>query len=154
MAKLGEISQENRDIVEQVIADTGLDNYMNFDVVATTKSKTLIKVSRANAYTEYKTKSPDLIVVAVYEAAFDRLTDEQKDILVRDAINTVGYDTEKDKVIIGCPQITVSVGGLQKWGDKLLNASECGVAAITQIEEEEKEKKEQEKALKKSKKNG
>lgn len=151
MAKLGKLSQENEDIIAQLVSEVGLDNYMTIKPISMSKAKQLIKVQKANQTAEYLGKCSDTVCIYVYEAAYDRLDDTMKVLLMRDAINMIQYDTEKDKIMIGAPQIVVTIGGRAKWGNDLINAAECGVLAIAQIEQEEKERKEQEKA-KKSKK--
>ena len=75
------------------------------------------------------------------------------ELLMRDAFNSVNFDSEKDRIKIGCPQIVVSCDGRAKWGERLIDAAETAVLSIIQIEEEEKEEKERAKALKKSKQN-
>ena len=70
-------------------------------------------------------------------------------MLVEDAFANVSYDDEKDKIIVGGPQISVSIGGWKKYGEKLINAAEIGQYAIAQIEEEKKAAKEAEKEAKK-----
>ena len=70
---------------------------------------------------------------------------------MRDAFNMVYFDTEKDKIVIGCPQIVVSCSGRAKWGDVLVNTAETAVLAIQQIEEEIKEEKERAKEEKAAK---
>ena len=152
MAKLGKVSDETQALVDKVICELGYDNYMNIEPISITKQKQLIKVARANATTEYKAKCPDSVFLYIFEAPFERLDEKQQELLIRDALNNVNYDSEKDKIIIGCPQITVSVDGRAKWGDELVNAAECGVHMILQIEEEEKERKQAEREAKKKKK--
>lgn len=152
MAKFGKISDETRELVEKIVEELNYQNFMNIEAVSVSKQKQLIKVSRDSAMTEYKMKRPSTVTICIYEAAFDRLDDEQKELLLRDAINSIYYDSEKDKITIGCPQITVSLDGRAKWGDRLINAAECAVHMMIEIEEEEKERKRQEKENKKSKK--
>lgn len=153
MAKLGKVSEETQQLLDRIIDEIGYDNHMNIDVVSSKKEKTLIKINRANAYAEYIGR-PETVVITVYESAFERLSERQQELLMRDAINGIVYDSEKDKILIGCPQITVSCDGRAKWGDELINAAESGVLAIQQIIDEEKERKEAEKAAKKKIKKG
>lgn len=152
MAKLGKVSDETQALVDKVVGELGYDNYMNIEPISITKQKQLIKVARANATTEYKAKCPDSVFLYIFEAPFERLDEKQQELLIRDALNNVNYDSEKDRIIIGCPQVTVSVDGRAKWGDELVNAAECGVHMILQVEEEEKERKQAEREAKKKKK--
>ena len=63
----------------------------------------------------------------------------------------VSYDTEKDKMIIGCPQITVPIGFYEKYKNAAVDSALLGQYTIAQIEEKKKEEAEQRKALKKGK---
>lgn len=148
MAKLGAVSDETRNLVDEILGKSGLANFLNAEVMSITKQKQLVSVKRANATTEYLANKPDSICVYVYEEAFDRLDDGSKYLVMEDALNTVYYDTEKDKIIITPQQIMVTLGGREKYGEPLLNAVEAGIHAIAQIEEEEKERKEQSKKKK------
>lgn len=141
MSKVGNLSDETKNLVLDLAAEFGLERFINVEPLNVLKSKQIIKVSKANSTTEYVAKKVDMVCVYIYEKAFERLTKEQQELIVRDALNYINYDSEKGKVIIGCPSITVSIDGLSKYGEELLNASECGVHAIEQIIEEEKEEK-------------
>lgn len=157
MAKFGKLSEENMELVRTISEDLGLYNFMNIEGISCAKAKEVVKVQKESVVTEYKTSRPGTVNVFIYEKAFDMLDDTQKDLLLRDAFNAVNFDSEKDKIMIGCPQIVVSLDGRVKWGDELLNAAEAGVLAIQQIEEQEKEEKEKEKAeraAKRQKRNG
>ena len=96
---------------------------------------------------------PDSVTCVIYEEAFDRLDDNCRKLVLEDALNTLSYDSEKDKIIVGCPSITVTLGGRAKYGEELINALETSVLAIQQIEDEKKAIKEAEKAAKAAKKN-
>lgn len=151
MAKFGKLSDENMELVRTISEETNLYNFMHIEGISCLKAKEVIKVQKESVVTEYKTNKPDTVNVFIYERAFDMLEDEQKELLLRDAFNGINFDSEKDKIMIGCPQIVVSLDGRAKWGDELLNAAEAGVLAIQQIEEQEKEEKERQKAEKAAK---
>lgn len=153
MAKLGKISEETNELIENIISENGLDNYVTVKTYAVKKSKELIKIKKAGPIEGELTKDEQTVFIIVYEEAFDRLNDNMKEILMRDALNNIIFNTENGKVSIGAPHITVTTWGRQKYGDELLNAAESAVLAMEQIAEEEKERKQAEKESKKSKKN-
>ena len=152
MAKFYEVSEENLSLIDEKFQETGMHNYIDFKVVGISKAKEVIKVVKTNPIAEYVGQCPDSVLCIVYEEAFDRLDDEAREMLVVDALANVAYDSEKDKIIVGGPQITVSLGGLEKYGQKLVHAAETGIYAIMQIEEEKKAAKEAAKAEKAAKK--
>ena len=153
MAKFFELSDENQEIFEDIWQETGMFNYIDLKLLGVPKSKEVIKVQKTNPQAEYLGKCPDSIVVCVYEQAFDRLDDKGKKLLAEDALASVSFDSEKDKIVVGCPQIVVSVGGRAKYGEELLNYAESAVLAIQQIADEEAESKAAERETKKAKKN-
>lgn len=154
MAKFFELSEENKNIFDDIWQDSGMFNYIDLKILGVSKAKEVIKVAKTNALAEYLGKSPDSCTVIVYEEVFDRLDDKNKKLLAQDALSIVSYDSEKDKINVGVPQITVTVGGRMKYGEDLINAAEIAVTMIQEIEEEKKAQKEAEKAAKKAKRNG
>lgn len=153
MSKLGKLSEETNEMVMNMASEMGLENFICVEPMSVNKAKTVIKISKGNPTTEYLAKKSELICVYIYEEAFLRLSEEQQLLLLRDAMNTIVYDAEKDKISIGLPSIVVTIEGRAKHGDILLNAAETAVLAIQQIADEEKARKEAEKALKAGKKN-
>ncbi len=153
MAKFGKVSEETQELIDNISNETGLIQFIDIEAVSVPKSKKVIDIKRCPPLGEHVAGKRDVVCVIVYEKAFERLSEEQQEILMRDAFNSVSFDGEKDRIIIGCPQIIVSCDGRVKWGDKLINAAETAVLTIQQIIDEEKEEKEQAKALKKSKQN-
>lgn len=152
MSKLGKLSEETHEMVMNMASEMGFENFIIVEPMAVAKAKQLIKISKANPTTEFLTKKPDTVCLYIYEDAFVRLSDEQQTLLLQDAMNTINYDADKDKINIGVPSITVTMNGRAKYGDDLLNAAEAAVLAIQQIADEEKERKEAEKAAKASRK--
>ena len=139
------LSEENKNLIKKVANEIGLNSYLKIEGIGKKKSQELIKVQKDSIVVEFKTKSADTVNVFVYEKAFDLLDDEQKEILIKDALNSIHYDTEKDKIIFNKRRINISKDGWAKWGEKLVNAAEAGILAMEQIDELEKEEKEQKK---------
>lgn len=152
MAKFFEISDENKEIFENIWSESGMFNYIDLKLLGVPKAKEVVKVQKTNPQAEYLGKCPDSIIVTIYEQAFDRLDDRGKKLLAEDALSLVSYDDEKEKIIVGAPQIVVSVGGRAKYGDELINVAESAVLSIQQIAEEEAEKKAAERENKKKRK--
>ena len=147
--KTFDLTEENQNLFNDLFEETGYHNYMQLRLIGVAKSKDVITVNRPNAVAKHVGHLPDdVVTILVYEDAFDRLDDKNKRLLIKDAFNLISYDSEKDKITIGTPMITVTVNGRQMWGDELINASEMAVMAVQQIEEEKREAREEEKARK------
>ena len=46
MAKLGKLSEDTVDLIDGIISETGLDNYINVKTYAVKKSKEVIKIKK------------------------------------------------------------------------------------------------------------
>ena len=144
------LTDETQNLIDKVAEEFGLTNYMTIKCFGA-KQKQIIKVKKASPTEEGMGKVASCVIVTVFEDVFIRLNPEQQDILVRDALAEIFYDDEKDKINVVQPEISVTLGGWQKWGEKLVNAQETAILARQQMEEEERERRAAEKEIKKAK---
>lgn len=149
----GEVSDDVRVVLDEVVEQTNLENFMNIYYYAVSKQKGVIKVSKLNPIGEAVSKKPGTVVITVAEEIFERLDPNQQKMLVEDAINQISYDDEKDKISIEAPAITMTVGGWRKYGAELANAYEMSLLTAQQLEEEKKESKAAASEEKKTKRN-
>lgn len=148
-----ELSEENQKLIDDLFQEADLAHYMQLRTIGIAKSKEMIKVARPSDVVKYIGHLPDdVVTIVLYEEAFDRLDEANKRLIIEDALATISYDNEKDKISIGVPMITATVGGRQKYGERLINAAELATTMIQELEEEKKAQKEAEKAAKASKK--
>ena len=149
----GEVSDDVRAVLDEVVEQTNLENFMNIYYYAVPKQKGVIRVSKLNPIGEAVSKKPGTVVITVAEEIFERLNPNQQKMLVEDAINQISYDDEKDKIGIESPAITMTVGGWRKYGAELANAYEMSLLTAQQLEEEKKEAKAAAAEAKKAKRN-
>jgi hypothetical protein len=153
MAKLTMASPDLEKLVQEVAQEMGLTQMgIEFQALNAKKSKEIVKVSKANEVTEILSDKENLVVVICYEEAFDRVEEKERWMWIRQALDKVSYDPEKDKISLTTPMVSVPLGFYQKYGNVALQNAELALLTIQQIEDEEKERKEAEKALKKSRK--
>ena len=146
MAKIFETSQDIAELAQEKFEDTGLAQMgINLKVLSVTKSKSVLKVSRANATTHFLTDKD--VILVVYEEAFDRLSDEFKNKLMEGAISNISYDTEKDKLNVE-GDIAKEMFRMRRKYENYVDAMETSYIVIEQIEDEEKRRKEEEKLKK------
>lgn len=161
MAKYTETSQEIEDLVNEIANELGLVHLgVDFQPLCVNKSKTVCKVVKANELAEYASQREGLIFVLVYEEAFDAITaqtttEEEREkarktkyMWLRTEMEKVSVDTEKDKISIGCPSITVPVGMYEQFKETVVDAALLGQYTIAKIEQDKKEEAERKKALK------
>lgn len=149
----GEVSDDVRAVLDEVVGQTNLENFMNIYYYAVSKQKTVVKVTKLNPIGEAVSKKPCTVVITVAEEIFERLSPNQQKMLAEDAINQILYDDEKDKITIEAPAITMTLDGWRKYGTELANAYETSLLTVQQLEEEKKEAKAAAAEAKKSKRN-
>jgi hypothetical protein len=148
MANYTKASEDIENLVIDISNELGLINYgIDFEPLFVDKAKEVCKIVRANQLAEYASKREDLVFILCYEDAFDLVDEKTKYMWLRMEMDKVAYDTEKEKMIIGCPQITVPVGFYEKYKGEAVESALLGQYTIAQIEEKKKEEAEQRKAL-------
>jgi hypothetical protein len=146
MAKIFETSQDIAELAQDKFEETGLPQMgINLKVLSITKSKNVLKVSRANATTHFLTDKD--VILIVYEEAFDRLSDEFKNKLMEGAISNISYDTEKDKLNVE-NDIAKEMFRMRRQHENYVDVVETSYLVVEQIEDEEKRRKEEEKLKK------
>lgn len=156
MAKtLSEASAEYVKLVEEAVSETGLDRMgVDFQVYNLLKTKNeVVRVQKANEIAEILTNREDLVIVSIFEKAFDMVDEKTRRMWLESALTKVSYDTEKDKLVIGGePTITVPLGMYHKYEKLAVDMAELEQLTLQQIRDEEEEEKERQKELKKAKK--
>jgi hypothetical protein len=153
MAKMTMASPDTEKLVQEVAQEMGLIQMgVEFQALNIKKAKEVVKVQKASEVTEILSDKENLVVVICYEEAFDRVEEKERWMWIRQALDKVSYDPEKDKISLTTPMVSVPLGYYQKYGNVALQNAELALLTIQQIEDEEKQRKEAEKALKKSRK--
>lgn len=147
-SKYSEASETIERLVNDIANELNLINFgVDFQPLCVSKAKEVCKVVKANDLAEYASKREDLVFVICYEEAFDQVDEKTQYMWLRTEMDKVSYDTEKDKLIIGCPSISIPVGMYEKYKGAVVDAALLGQYTIAQIEEKKKEEAEQRKAL-------
>lgn len=148
MAKIFQTSDDIVELAEDVFDSTGLPQVgINLKVMSVTKSKDVLKVTKANATTEFLTNKKDMVTLYVYEEAFDRLTDEQKNKLMEGVLSNISYDSEKDKLNIDNSRYGEAIRMRRKYPN-YVDIIETSIMVIEEIQDEEAQKKEEERERK------
>lgn len=153
MKKYSEVSNEIDNLVNEISNELGLFNYgVDFQPICVAKAKEVCKVVRANELAEHVSQREDLVFVICYEDAFDLVDEKTRYMWLRMAMETVSYDTEKMKIIIGGPTITVPLGFAEKYGNEAIDSAKLSLYTIAQIEDKKKEEAAQKRAERVAKK--
>lgn len=151
---MSKIFETNADIIElarEKWSETGLEHIgINLKLISVPKAKFALKVNRANATTNFLTKND--LIITVYEQVFERLSVEDKNILMEGCMSNISYDNEHDKIIVET-DIAKEIFRMRRKYPNYVDILEEAYIVINQIEDEEQQKKEAERLAKKDKKN-
>lgn len=146
MAKFFETSQDIAELAQNKWEETGLAQMgIDLKVISVTKSKNVLKATKAGATIQYLTKKDAILVI--YEEAFDRLSDEYKEKLMEGAISNISYDTDKDKLNVES-DIAKEIFRMRRKFDNYTDIMEASYIVMEEIEDEERRRKEEEKLKK------
>jgi hypothetical protein len=155
MAKYSQASESIERLVNDISNEMNLIHYgVDFQPLCVNKAKEVCKIIKANELAEYASNREGLVFVLCYEDAFDLVDEQTQYMWLRMEMEKVSYDTEKDKMIIGCPQITVPIGFYEKYKNTAVESALLGQYTIAQIEDKKKQEELERKALKKKNKKG
>lgn len=144
--KIYETSADIAELCQAKWEETGLAQMgIELKLLSVTKSKNVLKASKAGATINYLTKKDAFLII--YEEAFDRLSDEYKERILEGALSNISYDTDKDKLNVET-DIAKELFRMRRKYENYIDIMEASYLVINQIEEEEKERKEAEKAKK------
>lgn len=149
MAKFFKADESIVKLVDEIANEIGLAQFVDFETLDVVNLKEVVKIVKANEYAEYLSGREDLILVLVNGEAFDLLPDgpdengvDNRYMWLRLAMEQIAYDSEKEKIVIGCPKIEVPVGMYEKFKGAAVDSALLAQYTLAQIAE----KKEQEKA--------
>jgi outer membrane murein-binding lipoprotein Lpp len=149
MGKLRLASPDVEKLIQDVAQEMGLiQQGLEFQALCTTKAKEIVKVSKAGEVAEVMSDKENLLVVIVYEDAFDVVDEKTRFMWTRMALDSVVYDSEKNKVTLSAPMLTMTLGCYQKFGNVATQHAELALHTIQQLEEAEKQRKAEAKAAK------
>lgn len=130
--------EDTLSIFEGLIAKYDIDRYIRVKVLTNNSlKKDVIKVSKANDIAKFETNND--IYLVVNESIFEQLTEEQKVIAVDEALASIHYDTEKDKLTVVQPDVKTHSGVLLKYGYDKYDVLRESVKTLYNAQKEEAE---------------
>jgi esterase/lipase len=114
MANYQEVNETTQEMFTNAISESDLSRYLKITVLANNKLKELFKIMKANDILKYMTD--DDVIIVLNEIIFEKFSDEQKSLIIEESLAYIGFDTEKDKVVITSPDFIAHSGVLRKYG--------------------------------------
>ena len=154
---MGKYSRDLDERLEKKVKE--LASAIGFREMGITIEAVRLKKSKGNDLVTLFTNDPYLVCVALYEDLFidpktgeNRVDDETQNYWIESLLNQVGYDSEKDKVVITKPELNVSIGMYHKYKNVAIQKEELAILTIQQMAELKKKEKEEKKAQREAKK--
>lgn len=145
MGKYRKVSEELEQIFSDVLAETSIPQWVEFQILANDKQKELIKVSKVSDWVEFLNNLN--ILITVNEEIFDQLTEEFKKISISECLAGIVVN-ENDIVSVEKPNFTTYTGVLTKFGDeKIIRFKESVISLF-----DDKKKRDDDKKVSKMKK--
>lgn len=155
MGKFTDIVNENLEKkVKNLAIEMGIKSQgINVEVCGLKRSKKDVGlVLKGNDMVERFTNDPSLVLVALYERAFDRVDEQTQDIWIMSLLNQISCDKEKDRIVITKPELNIGLGIYRKFGEIAVKKSELALLTVQQINDEDKAAKQANQTYKKDKK--
>ena len=140
--------------VKEIASSLGLKEMgINVEAVRMKKSKTSIgEIVKAPDLVKLFLDDDSIVVIALYEDAFDLVDDATKNIWIESLLTQVFADSETGKITVTKPEIQIPLPLLHKYKDVAAQKMELAYYTIKQIEDKKREEKEAKKEANKNKK--
>ena len=157
MAKFFKADESIVKLVDKIANELGLAQYgLDFETLDVTNLKQVVKIVKANEYAEYLSSRENLILVLINGEAFDLLPEtpnegevDNRYMWLRLAMDEISYDSEKDKITIGCPKIEVPVGCYERFGKATVDSALLAQYTLAQMAEKKAQERAERAAQKK-----
>ena len=133
--------------VKNMAIASGLKQFgIEIETIRLKKSKNSIgEVIKGNDLVQYYAGREDVVVIALYEDAFDIVDEDTQNIWIEGLFSQISYDIEKGKLSIVKPEIQISEGMYEKYKNIAVDKARLAVMTLEQIKEKEEELKQQKK---------
>ena len=143
-----EVSLDTQKIFNQLIDEASLERVVNIKFLGCPELKQIGKVVKANDLLKFMTDND--VIILINEVIFDKLEQDQKELVAQELIAYIGFDFEKGKLVITQPDVSTFSLLLKKVGsDKYLRIQEIIRLAFEQLKDKEAENNENTKKSKK-----
>jgi len=101
--KFEEPFEETQELFDEKIRASGLDSDVNIVVLVSNISKQIFSIVKIGDREKYR--SGDDINIIINQKIFDQLTEPQRHVVAEEALASISYDYEKERVVISKPDV-------------------------------------------------
>jgi hypothetical protein len=132
MDKYYELFKDVEDLFLNAISAADLEHKVNIKVLGCKNQKEVTKVAKATPITKYLGNMVD-VIITVNEAVFEQLNELHKQMVVDETLAEIGWDNDKDKLVISKPDFSTFTLILKKYScDEMLAERDVVKAAYSQ----------------------
>lgn len=143
-----EVSTDTQKIFNRFIDEADLERVVTIKFLGCPELKQIGKVVKANDLLRFMTEND--VIILINEIIFDKLEQDQKELVAQELIAYIGFDFEKGKLVITQPDVNTFSLLLKKVGsEKYLKIQEIIRLAFEQLKDKESENAEETKKGKK-----
>lgn len=136
MAKFEDVFDDTQTLFTSLLLNANLAQVVTVKLLTDNKQKDIYKVVKANDLVRHMTDND--VVIILNENIFDQLPEDQKKIIAEEAIASISFDFENDKLALAKPDLTTFSGIISKYSlEKYLETKEL----IRLLYSQEKDKK-------------
>lgn len=140
MAKFEDIHEDIKTIFNTLIVSKELNRNVNIELLSDIKQKVIYKVVKANELMKHVTNND--IYIIVNDVIFDQLEEWQQIIIAEEAITTIVYNEEKERIEIkkgdvGLTTVGAFSGILSKFGVDRYEVVQESIKTLYNVEQEE-----------------
>ena len=146
MANYLEVSDETKKLFMNVVDNTSIPKFVEFELLCNNKQKQLYKIMKLNDLIETLTEGINFVIV-INEEIFEQLTEEQQKIALDECLAGISVN-DNDVISQEKPDFSTYTGVLQKYGHEDIIVLHESVKSLYDAK---KQKEDEEKAAKKGK---
>lgn len=119
---------------------------ITIEPISLRSKKSYGEVIKSNELVTLFTGDADMVCVAINEELFKLLDDQSQTVLIESLLSQIWYDSEKEKVTIVKPELSLGLGMYHKYKEVAVQKLELAYYTLQQIDEKKKEEKAAKKA--------
>jgi hypothetical protein len=141
-----DVSTDTQKLFNRLIDGADLQRVINIKLLGSNELKLIGKVVKANDLLKFMTDNDAIILIN--EVIFEKLEQDQKELVAQELIAYLSYDFEKAKLVITQPDVNTFSLLLKRVGsDKYLQIQEVIRLAFEQLKDKESENSESNKKV-------
>ena len=140
MANYLEVSDETKKIFRDVVSNTSIPHFVEFELLCNNKLKQLYRITKLNDLVETITNGINFVIV-INEEIFEQLTPEQQKIAIDECLAGISVN-DNDVISLEKPDFSTHRGVLMKYGhEDIIVLHESVKSLYDKKKQEEEERK-------------